>query len=185
MALILASGSPRRKELLRLITPDFTVRVSDAEENADPAAGPAAFALQNARAKGEAVFAGAEPGDVVVSADTVVCADGRILGKPRTAAEAEEMLSLLSGRTHEVYTGVFILRAGKSAAFSVGTEVEFYPLSPEEIRAYVHSGEPFDKAGGYGIQTGGALFVKEIRGDYFNVVGFPVARVARELRAFI
>ena len=182
MALILASASPRRRELMRLLSPDFTVRVSDAEEKNDPLGDPVETVLFNARAKGEAVFRDADPGDTVIAADTIVRHNGKILGKPGTPDEAKAMLRALSGDTHAVYSGVYIRSGAREVSFCEKTEVEFYPLTDAEIDAYVASGDPFDKAGGYGIQSGGALLVRAIRGDYYNVVGFPVARTARALR---
>ena len=181
MALILASGSPRRRELLGLITNDFTVCVSGAEEHTDPALSPAETVLALARLKGADV-AKTHPDDTVIAADTVVALDGEILGKPADAADAARMLRFLSGRTHQVYTGVYLVCGGREAHFYEETEVTFYDLSDEEIAAYVATGEPADKAGAYGIQGKGSLLVKGIRGDYFNVVGFPVAAVSRALR---
>ena len=184
MALILASGSPRRRELMRYITDDFTVRVSDADETAPAGLGPGALVEHLAKQKGDAVFESCEENDVVVSADTVVYADGKVLGKPHGESEAREMLLALSGKIHTVYTGVYIRAAQQTKSFHVATDVEFYPLTEEEISEYIATGEPFDKAGGYGIQTKGGLLVKGIRGDYYNVVGFPLAEVRRALRAF-
>lgn len=181
MALILASGSPRRKELLGLITPDFEICVSGAEETVDPNLSPADTVLALSRVKGEAV-AREHPEDTVIAADTVVALDGKILGKPANAAEAEHMLRFLSGRTHAVYTGVYIASGGREVRFYEKTDVSFYPLTNEEIGEYVATGEPFDKAGAYGIQGKGALLVKGIHGDYFNVVGFPMAAVRRALK---
>ena len=182
MSLILASGSPRRRELLGLITNDFTVCVSGAEEHVDPALTPAETVLALARLKGEDV-AGTHPDGTVIAADTVVALDGVILGKPADAEDAFRMLRFLSGKTHAVYTGVYIAKGGREACFYEETEVTFYELTDEEIRDYIATGEPADKAGAYGIQGKGALLVKGIKGDYFNVVGFPVAAVSRALRA--
>lgn len=184
MSLILASGSPRRRELLGLITKDFTVRVSDVEEVVEPGLPPAETVRRLAALKGRAVAA-AYPQDTVIAADTVVAIDGEILGKPHDDADAAAMLRTLSGRVHHVYTGVFLSRRGREICFSACTEVEFYPLTDEEIAAYVATGEPSDKAGAYGIQGFGALLVKGIVGDYYNVVGFPVAAVSRALRALV
>ena len=184
MKLILASASPRRRELLSLITTDFEIRVSDAEEKAEPALSPAETVQALAKRKGDAVYRSAAPDEVVLAADTLVYLDGAPLGKPHGEAQAFDMLHALSGRTHEVYTGVYIRSAAREISFAACTQVEFYPLTDEEILAYIATGEPFDKAGGYGIQSKGALLVKGIRGDYANVVGFPVARAARALREF-
>lgn len=181
MSLILASGSPRRKELLGLITPDFTVCVSGAPEIVEPGLSPDQTVMALARLKGREVFA-AHPADTVIAADTVVVSEGKILGKPADAADAFAMLRQLSGRTHAVYTGVWIAAGETEKNFFEKTEVTFYPLSDEEIRAYIATGEPFDKAGAYGIQGKGAVLVQGINGDFFNVVGFPVAAVDRALR---
>ncbi len=183
MALILASGSPRRKELMGLISKDYTVRVSDVEENVPAGLTPAETVEYLARLKGWAVAVDC-PDDTVVAADTVVAVDGKILGKPKNDADAANMLRSLSGRTHAVYTGVYICGHGRETLFHECTEVEFYPLSEEEIAAYVATGEPADKAGAYGIQGYGGLLIKGIVGDYYNVVGFPVAAVSRALRLF-
>ena len=183
MALILASGSPRRRELMRLITPDFTVCASGAEETVPSGLTPAQTVEALSRIKGDAVFR-EHPGDTVVASDTVVAVDGQILGKPADRAEAAAMLRALSGKTHEVFTGVYVVSPKKSAVFHDRTLVTFYPLTPQEIEAYVDTGEPFDKAGAYGIQGRGALLVQGIAGDYYNVMGFPVAKAARVLRAF-
>jgi len=179
--LILASASPRRAELLRQVGIAFEVRVSDAPEDAGlPGAGPAEVAEAHARQKALAVAARA-PGRLVLGADTVVVLDGRVLGKPESAGEAREMLHALSGREHEVITGVAIaLGAGTRprllALEHVSTRVRFRDLSDEQIETYVASGEPMDKAGAYGIQGRGALLVDEIEGCYFNVVGLPLSR---------
>ena len=184
MALVLASGSPRRKELMKYLAEEFVVRIPDVDESAPPTLQPWMLVQQLAKRKGDAVFDAGDGTDTVIAADTVVCAGGRVLGKPRNAEGAFAMLKALSGRTHTVYTGVYIRSAQKSTVFYVATEVEFYPLSTDEICDYIATGEPFDKAGGYGIQSRGALLVKGIRGDYCNVVGFPVAEIARRLRDF-
>lgn len=179
--LILASASPRRAELLRQVGIAFEVRVSDAPEDADvPGAGPAEVAQAHAREKALAVAARV-PGRLVLGADTVVVLDGRVLGKPESADEAREMLHALSGREHEVITGVAIaLGAGTQARVlaleHVSTRVRFRDVSDEQIETYVASGEPMDKAGAYGIQGRGALLVDEIEGCYFNVVGLPLSR---------
>ena len=183
MALILASGSPRRRELLGLITTDFTVCVSGAEETVPEGLTPAETVEALAEIKGRAVFA-EHAADTVIAADTVVAVDGVILGKPASRQEAFDMLRLLSGKTHEVFTGVWIANAQAAVRFHERTEVTFYPLSDDEIWSYADTGEPFDKAGAYGIQGRGALLVRGINGDFFNVVGFPVAKTARALNEF-
>lgn len=181
MAIILASASPRRRELLKFITEDFTVRVSDAEEVTDPALSAEETVKSLAVIKGEAVAEGF-PEDTVISADTIVVLDGKILGKPKDEEDAFRMLSSLSGRTHEVFTGVCVLHSGRRLVFAERTEVSFFPLSEDEIRAYIATGEPADKAGAYGIQGKGCTLVKAISGDYNNVVGLPVAGLNRLLK---
>ena len=181
MAIILASASPRRRELLKFITEDFTVKVSDAEEITDPALSAEETVKSLAVIKGEAVAEGF-PEDTVISADTIVVLDGEILGKPKDEEDAFRMLSSLSGRTHEVFTGVCVLHSGRRLVFAERTEVSFFPLSEDEIRAYIATGEPADKAGAYGIQGKGCTLVKAISGDYNNVVGLPVAGLNRLLK---
>ena len=182
MNLILASQSPRRKELMGRITEDFSVIVSDVEELRDPAWSVDELPLRLASQKAEAV-AKDHPDAVVIGADTVVAMGETVLGKPRDDEDAFSMLRQLSGRTHKVITGVSVWQKGEEkAAFTQTTKVTFYPLTDEEIRAYLATGEHRDKAGAYGIQGFGGLFVEGIEGDYFNVVGFPVAKLARELK---
>ena len=184
MAIILASASPRRRELINLAGIPFEVCVPNVDERLDPAWTAARAARNLARQKAGAV-AENFPGDCIIAADTVVEVAGRLLGKPIDAADAARMLRMLSGREHRVVTGVCLRRGQAERAFTQETLVRFYPLSEEEIEAYVRSGEPMDKAGAYGIQGKGALLVEGITGDYFNVVGLPVAMLARELRAFL
>ena len=181
MALILASGSPRRRELLAYITDAFTVRVSDCEEKTDFSQPPELIVESLAKQKGEAVIPLCSPDDTVISADTVVFIDGKILGKPKNAESAKEMLSTLSGRTHTVFTGVFINSPNGTALFADKTEVEFNVLSDSDIADYIATGEPFDKAGAYGIQGRGGMFVDRIEGSYSNVVGLPMAQLREML----
>ncbi|MBR3768045.1 MAG: septum formation inhibitor Maf [Clostridia bacterium] len=181
MALILASASPRRKELLRFITEDFSVRVSDVDEHTDPNLTPEEAVVTLAKIKGEAVSEN-YPDDTIISADTVVVLNDKILGKPHSPEEAFSMLSSLSGNTHTVYTGVYIISENKKIGFYDKTEVTFYTLSGDEINNYIKTGEPFDKAGAYGIQGLGAILIKGISGDYYNVMGLPVAKLARTLK---
>lgn len=180
---VLASASPRRRELLSLIFPSFDVLSPDADETVPSGlpAGEVPELLARRKAESAQRFAGKR---LIIAADTLVTADGAILGKPQSPEEACAMLRFLSGRSHRVYTGVCLRREDKSASFTQCTEVTFYPLSEGEIRLYVESGEPMDKAGAYGIQGKGALLVEKIEGDYFNVVGLPVARLSRELAFF-
>lgn len=184
--LILASQSPRRQELLRNITPDFTVQVSQVEENLAPGTSPGEAVEQLALRKAQAVFClQPDPEDcIVIGSDTVVAIDGRILGKPHSREECLGMLEALSGREHTVYTGVALLGGGRERLFRERAQVEFWPLSPAERGWYAATPEPYDKAGGYGVQGLGSLLVRAIRGDYFTVMGLPVARLWRELRDF-
>ena len=178
--LILASNSPRRKELLSLITNDFTVCAADADETLPNGISPEEAVVYLSELKARAVFNGE---DTVLGADTVVVLDGEILGKPRDDGEAFSMLKALSGRAHSVYTGVTLLHAEKSISFFRETAVYFNELSDEEIRDYIKTGECRDKAGAYGIQGYGSRFVKSISGDYFNVVGLPVSAVYLSLKS--
>jgi septum formation protein len=176
--LVLASQSPRRAELLRQAGISFEVRVANIDENRMPGESPADYVRRLALAKARAV---ARDGETVLGADTVVVAGGAVLGKPADAAEARRMLELLSGRAHQVLTGIAIVRDGQTIADCASTSVWFSPLRPEEIDAYVASGEPMDKAGGYAIQGLACRFVERIEGCYFNVVGLPVSLVYRHL----
>ena len=180
--LILASASPRRRELLSLFGIPFTVRVADIDEAMDPTKSPCDEVARVSCRKALAVERG--PEDVVVAADTIVVCAGRILGKPHSREEAVSMLETLSGRHHVVYTGLAVLRGGETVSDHEATEVRFRPLSREEIAAYVDTGEPMDKAGAYGIQGRGALLVEGIVGDYFNVMGLPVCRLGQILNQF-
>ncbi len=182
MALILASASPRRRELLALLTTDFTVCTAPVDESGFFEPDPAALAGRLAREKCRAVAA-LHPQDCVLGCDTVVDTDGVTLGKPRDPAEARRMLQLLSGRTHLVHTGVCVRCAGREEHCVQTTAVRFAALEPQEIERYIATDEPYDKAGGYGIQGGAARFVEGIDGCYFNVMGFPVRTVYRLLRA--
>ena len=185
MSIILASNSPRRRELLAQIgIRDFQILSPDVDETVEPGLSPARMveALSLRKAQAAAGRAGAD--DLIIAADTVVALDGRVLGKPRDQEDAFAMLSALSGREHRVYTGVTVLRGGQAATEHEETAVAFRALSPEEIRDYIATGEPMDKAGAYGIQGVGALLVQGIRGDYCNVVGLPVFRLGRMLSGF-
>jgi septum formation protein len=183
MSVVLASASPRRRELLQKAGVAFTVKVSDADEHIDPDTPPHEAVMALARQKARAV-AKTCPDDLVIGADTVVVYDGAILGKPSDEADAARMLRMLSGKTHTVYTGVCFVSADKTESFYEQTQVTFYPLTEQEIEAYVATGEPMDKAGAYGIQGRGCTLVQRICGDYFNVVGLPVAAVCRRLREY-
>lgn len=181
--LILASGSPRRKELLELAGIPFEIVVSEIDETIGAYSSPSDIVMSLALQKASAVAETNEE-SVVLGADTIVTYESRILGKPANEAEAKEMLQLLSGRTHEVYTGVALVSKEKTITFYERTEVTFWELAEEEIDAYIRTKEPFDKAGSYGIQGKGAIFVHHVNGDYYNVVGLPIARLVRELKQF-
>ena len=182
MSLILASASPRRKELMGLYHIPFQIRAADIDETMAPDAAPAHEVGRVSRLKAQATPRSA--GDVVVAADTIVVCDGKVLGKPHSEAEAVEMLTLLSGRDHQVMTGVTVLRDETAETFTEITDIHFRPLSEKEIRAYVATGEPMDKAGSYGVQGKGSLLVEKLNGDFFNVMGLPVLRLSRMLTQF-
>ena len=208
--LVLASASPRRRELLSQIGLEFTVMPSKKEENAKATeAGALVQELSRQKAvdiweqlsggQGQNPDADQEqiseetqepnlngkrqPELLVIGADTVVCCEGKILGKPHSRESAAEMLTALQGRSHEVYTGVTLYSQSETVTFFECTQVEFYPMTEVEISEYIDSKEPMDKAGAYGIQGLGARFVKGIRGDYNNVVGLPVGRLYQELKS--
>lgn len=180
MQLILASQSPRRKELLGLFHIPFTVRVADIDETMDPAKDPSAEVARVSKAKAMAMARSAD--DVVIAADTIVVLEGRVLGKPKDEAHAEEILTALSGRDHQVMTGVTVLKGDRCLTHTEITDIHFRSLSQKEIRDYVATGEPMDKAGAYGIQGGAALFAEKMQGDYYNVMGLPVCRLFLMLR---
>lgn len=187
--IILASASPRRKELMALIADDFEIIPADIDEAVpeDIPAGETARYL--ACMKAEHVAA-KNPGKAVIGCDTVVVLEGKVMGKPSDPYDADAMLHALSGKTHKVITGVcldyYFEDGGKMTdSFSQETLVEFYELSDSEISGYVNSGEPMDKAGAYGIQGAGGIMVKKIYGDYNNVVGLPVAMLKRRLDSFL
>ena len=180
MQFCLASASPRRRELLALIKEDFIIDVPQNEERCPDDLRPLDRPEFLAVKKAEEVAA-RHSGDLIIAADTAVFLDGNMLGKPQTEAEASSMLHALSDKTHTVVTGCCVMRGEESLSFSVSTVVTFYQLSDSEIDEYIKTGEPMDKAGAYGIQGKGALFVREIRGDYFNVVGLPVAELYRKI----
>lgn len=208
--LVLASASPRRRELLSQIGLEFTVMPSKKEENAK-ATEAGALVQELSRQKAVDIWEQLSGGQgqnpdadqeqiseetqepnlngkrqlelLVIGADTVVCCEGKILGKPHSREAAAEMLTALQGRSHEVYTGVTLYSQSETVTFFECTQVEFYPMTEVEISEYIDSKEPMDKAGAYGIQGLGARFVKGIRGDYNNVVGLPVGRLYQELKS--
>lgn len=181
MQLILASQSPRRKALMGLFRVPFIVRAADIDETMDPEKPPYQEVARVSQAKAEAVPKGED--DVVVAADTIVVCDGTVLGKPKTEEQAVQMLTLLSGRDHQVMTGLTVLRGQWIQTCTEVTDIHFRALSQKEILSYVRTGEPMDKAGAYGIQGGAALFVEKLVGDYYNVMGLPVCRLGMLLNA--
>ncbi len=182
--LILASASPRRRELLAQAGFSFEVRPAHIPEDALPEEDPIAYVTRLAREKAQAVFdALADPRAAVLGADTTVTLDNHILGKPEDAADAARMLRLLSGRTHRVITGVAVVSATAAQVAAEVTAVRFLSLSDEEIAAYIATGEPMDKAGAYAIQGRAACWIPRIEGCYFNVVGLPLALVSALLEA--
>ena len=180
MNLILASASPRRRELLSLYHIPFVIRVADIDETMDPQKAPFDEVARVSRRKALAVEAGED--DIVIAADTIVVCEGRVLGKPHDEAQARQMLRLLSGRDHQVMTGCTLRRGKNCETFTEVTDLHFRELSEGEIARYVASGEPMDKAGSYGIQGGAALFCTHMVGDYYNVMGLPVCRLYQALK---
>ena len=180
MSLILASASPRRKELLGLFHVPFEIRVADIDETMDPEKAPFDEVARVSRLKALAVSRAS--GDTVIAADTIVVCREKVLGKPHSEEEAKQMLRLLSGRDHQVMTGVTVVRGEESETFTEVTDIHFRELSDREIDAYVATGEPMDKAGSYGIQGGAALFCSHMVGDYYNVMGLPVCRLGQTLK---
>ncbi len=182
MGIILASASPRRKELLERMGVDFTVRVSPLDETMDPFAHPADEAARVSRMKAKAVYPNCNDDDIIIAADTIVVCDSLVMGKPRSESEAFSMLRRLSGREHQVITGMTVLSEEYEETVTVTTTLRMRYLSDEEIRAYIATGEPMDKAGAYGIQGLAAMFVVGLDGDYYNVMGLPVCTLAMILR---
>lgn len=196
MTLVLASASPRRKALLDQIGADFVIRVSQVIEDNDQHLSPNELVILQAKQKAEAVAcewfdvsAISDRQDVIIGADTIVVVDGQVYGKPHDSADAFRMLTNLSGRSHQVITGVAVVKQSKSCCCewtsftaSAVTDVTFCSLRPETIQSYIATGEPFDKAGAYAIQGKGSLFVEKISGDYTNVVGLPLTTLATLLK---
>lgn len=185
MRFILASASPRRREILENISLDFEIIADESEEIMIEGEKPYDTVKRLAMQKAKNIAAGIESGEntIVIGADTVVSIDGKILGKPNDEIEAKDMLLTLSGRINTVYTGLAVIetQSGKEVSDFVSTGVKFRNLSEKEIENYIRSGEPMDKAGAYGIQKIGVLFVESINGDYFNVVGLPLCRLGEIL----
>lgn len=180
---ILASASPRRKELLQLLDLDFNIIPADITENLDASLTPEENVMKLAYGKAQAITT-QYPDHFVIGADTIVVLNGRILGKPHSADEAKQMLRDLSGVTHQVITGVSLQYQDICDTFCSTTHVTFHPLTEVEIEAYIATQEPFDKAGAYGIQGRAAKFIKGIDGDYFTVVGLPIAEIYQRLKSF-
>ena len=183
--IVLASGSPRRKELLeRIGVTDFLVRVPEVEETFPEGLTPQKVVSHISREKAEAASRLCEPEDIIITADTMVFLDQARLGKPRDEAHALEMLTALQGRRHTVCTGVSVCQGDRRLTETESTDVFFRPASEAELRRYIATGEPMDKAGAYGVQGRGALLVERLEGDFFNVMGLPVLRLARMLEKF-
>lgn len=187
MELILASASPRRKELLEKIGLPFTVQPAMGEERITQKS-PAAVVMELSRQKAEEIAAAQTEDCIIIGADTVVARGEKIMGKPKDAADAKQMLRSIADDCHQVYTGVTLIRTGahpQSVTFQEKTDVFLYPISDAELDAYIASGDPMDKAGAYGIQGDFAIYVKRIAGDYYNVVGLPIGRVYQELKRML
>ena len=187
MELILASASPRRKELLEKIGLPFTVQPAKGEERITQKS-PAAVVMELSRQKAEEIAAAQTEDCIIIGADTVVARGDKIMGKPKDAADAQQMLRSIADDCHQVYTGVTLIRTGahpQSVTFQEKTDVFLYPISDAELDAYIASGDPMDKAGAYGIQGDFAIYVKRIAGDYYNVVGLPIGRVYQELKRML
>ena len=184
MAIILGSQSPRRRELLEKLDLPFTILTAGIDETVRPELTPAQAVADISARKAAAILRQASEDDLVITADTIVVLDGQIMGKPHSPEEAEQMLSSLSGRTHQVYTAVTLHSHARQKTEVACTQVTFRPLDPKEILAYIASGEPMDKAGAYGIQGRGAVLVSHLEGDYFNVMGLPLCTLCRMLRSF-
>ena len=180
MNLILASQSPRRRELLGLFHLPFSVRVADIDETMDAGKAPQDEVARVSRLKAQATPRSDD--DVVIAADTIVVCENTVLGKPRSEEDAKHMLQLLSGRDHQVMTGLTVICGEKTVTVTEITDIHFRELSQKEIDAYVATGEPMDKAGSYGIQGGAALFVEKLVGDYYNVMGLPLCHLGETLR---
>ena len=183
MRFVLASGSPRRRELLEMLgVSDMVILPAQGEEKAPEGAEPGELVTALAAAKVREVAAHCAAEDLIIGADTIVWLDGRPFGKPHSQEEAQQMLQILSGREHQVFTGVCVRRDGRELCDWEESRVFFRELSEKEIQAYIATGEPMDKAGAYAVQGRGALFVRHIEGDFFNVVGLPLCRLGLMLK---
>lgn len=181
MNIILASGSPRRRELLSMLGLSFTVQPAKGEEKAAEGLSPDELVCALAEGKAKEVSLRADADDMIIAADTIVWHEGTVFGKPKSEEDARRMLESLSGACHSVYTGVCIIKDGVCLSRAECTKVRFKELSAEEISAYIATGEPMDKAGAYGIQGKASVFVEGIEGDYFNVMGLPLCRLGKML----
>ena len=185
MKIILASASPRRRELLEMLrVQSLEIVPAKGEEQPHPELGPEELVRELSRAKAAEIAVSAEPEDVVIGADTVVALDGAVLGKPKDPADAKRMLTALSGREHSVFTGVTVIRGGSCLQRAEHSRVRFRELEEDEIDRYIQSGEPLDKAGAYGAQGLASLFVERIEGDFFNVMGLPLCLLGTMLKQF-
>ena len=181
MSVILASQSPRRRELLGLFRIPFEIQAADIDETMDPDLPAGQEVSRVSRSKAMAIAA--DDDQIIIAADTIVVVDGRVLGKPQSPDHARQMLKSLSGRDHQVMTGIALRRGSQCAVCTEVTDVTFRPLTDAEIDAYIATGEPMDKAGAYGIQGGAALFCEKLHGDYYNVMGLPVCRLGLMLKS--
>jgi len=185
MNIVLASGSPRRMELLKKIgINDFIVIADTSEEIITPGLSPEEQVIKLSLKKAKNVSASCSKDDIIIAADTLVYLDGEPLGKPESESDAEKMLQQLSGNKHSVYTGVTLLKADKQTSKAERTDVQFRKISNDEIISYVKTGEPMDKAGSYAAQGGAAVFIERIEGDFFNVMGLPLCRLSIMLKDF-
>ncbi len=184
MKIILASASPRREELIKRIFDEFIVVPANIDETLPDDIGLEFAPVFLAAEKAEAI-AKSYPNDLIISADTIVLADGKMLGKPKNRNDAKKMLEFLSGKTHKVITGCCIRKGELLTSFSEESYVTFFDLSKNQIESYVESGASDGKAGAYGIQDKGALFVEKIEGDYYNIVGLPIAKLNREIQGLL
>ena len=175
MRIILASGSPRRRELMEMLkVQNLEIIPAKGEEKEHPELSPAELVMELSRCKAAEIAPREEPDTLTIGADTIVVLDGEVLGKPRDEGDAARMLRALSGRSHTVFTGVTVIRGDKTLSRTERTEVRFRPLSDGEIERYIATGEPMDKAGAYGAQGFASLFVEGLDGDFFNVMGLPL-----------
>ena len=184
MGIILASTSPRRRELMERMGLDFVVRTAPHDETLNPFNSPADEVARLSMLKAKAVYPHCNDEDIIVAADTIVVCDGLMMGKPRSESEAFSMLRRLSGRDHQVMTGLTVMYGDEVVNTTVTTTLRMRHLSDAEIRAYIATGEPMDKAGAYGVQGRACIFVVGIDGDYYNVMGLPVCTLAGILRKF-